>query len=186
MSKLLRATVLLLGATLPLAAAAAPAVPAPVMIAAGRCNSQTIDDASSHLRDYDRHAPGGNPAQLTERYGAIADVIATLNEERDVLNSICSTDAQRAFFAQIAANAAWALALEADVAPSTRRFLRYRRAPPRSAWRCRRGRRPRLIGAIRCTPRRKRQLQPAPRRAQVQHRRAQDRNRRRFLRTVRK
>jgi hypothetical protein len=116
MSKLLKAALMLLGATLPLAAAPAPAVSAPVMIAAGRCNSQTIDDASSHLRDYERHAPGGNPAQLTERYGAIADVIATLNEERDVLNSICSTDAQRAFFAQIAANAAWALALEADVA----------------------------------------------------------------------
>ncbi|MGC2406959.1 MAG: hypothetical protein WA431_11185, partial [Candidatus Cybelea sp.] len=116
MSKLLRAALMLLGATLPLTAAAAPGVSAPVVIAGGRCNSQTIDDASSHLRDYDRHAARGSSEQLNERYGAIADVIATLNEERDVLNSVCSTEAQRALFAQIAATAAWALALEADVA----------------------------------------------------------------------
>ena len=100
---------------------AGTAVPAraavPVEVAANRCNSQTIDDASGRLRDYDRHAPGGSPAQLFQRYGAIAEVISVLNEERDVLNSICSSEQQRtAFVAQIAATAAWALALEADVA----------------------------------------------------------------------
>lgn len=117
MSKLLMAVVVLFAASLPLTAAASPAASAPVLIAGGRCNGQTIDDATSHLRDLERHATSGNPAQLSERYGAIADIIATLNEERDVLNSICSTDAQRtALFAQIAAGAAWALALEADVA----------------------------------------------------------------------
>ena len=89
----------------------------PVEIAANRCNGQTIDDASARIRDYDRHTPGGSSVQLLQRFGAIAEVISMLNEEREVLNSICSTDAQRAaFFAQIAATAAWALALEADVA----------------------------------------------------------------------
>ncbi len=89
----------------------------PLEIAANRCNSQTIDDASGRIRDYDRHAEGGSSAQLLQRYGAIVEVISTLNEEREILNTVCSTEAQReAFFAQIAATAAWALALEADVA----------------------------------------------------------------------
>ena len=99
-------------------AIATSAVPAgPVEIAANRCNSQTIDDASQHVRNYDRHGPGGSTAQLFQRYGAIVDVISMLNEEREILNSICSNDSERAaLFAQIAATAAWALALEADVA----------------------------------------------------------------------
>jgi hypothetical protein len=100
-----------LGGAVPVRAAA------PVEIASNRCNSQTIDDASARVRDYDRHAPGGSARQLLQRYGAIAEVIAVLNEEREILNSICASDAQRApFFAQIAATSAWALALEADVA----------------------------------------------------------------------
>lgn len=86
-------------------------------VAAGRCNSQTIDDASQQIRDFDRRGPGGGTEHLLARFGAIADVIAVLNEERDVIRSVCSTDAQRAaLFAQIAATAAWALTLEADVA----------------------------------------------------------------------
>jgi hypothetical protein len=89
----------------------------PALLAANRCNSQTIDDASGRVRDYDRHAPGGGATQLLRRYGAIVDVLAMLNEEREILDSICSSDAQRApLFAQIAAFSAWALALESDVA----------------------------------------------------------------------
>lgn len=89
----------------------------PVLVAAGRCNSQTIDDVSVHLRDYDRRGTGGSSTQLIQRYAALADALKTLNEERDVLDSICSDDAQRAaLFAQIAAFSAWTLALESDVA----------------------------------------------------------------------
>jgi len=88
-----------------------------VLVASNRCNGQTIDDASSRIRDYDRHGPRDSSAQLLQRYGAIADVVATLNEERDILDSVCSSDAQRApLFAQIAEYSAWALALESDVA----------------------------------------------------------------------
>ncbi len=90
---------------------------APVRVAANRCNGQTIEDASSHLRDYDRHSAGRNSAQQLQRYGALVEVIAVLNEERDVLESVCASDAQRApLFAEIAAYSAWALALEADLA----------------------------------------------------------------------
>lgn len=89
----------------------------PAVVAANRCNSQTIDEASVHLRDYDRRGAGGSSTQLIQRYGAIADVLRTLNEEREILDSFCATDAQRtALFAQIAAYSAWALALESDVA----------------------------------------------------------------------
>jgi hypothetical protein len=97
-----------------------PAAPvraaAPVEVAANRCNSQTIDDASSRLRDYDRHAPGRNPGQLLQRYGAIAEVLGVLNEEHEILDSICASDSQRtSLFAQIAAFSAWSLALESDI-----------------------------------------------------------------------
>ncbi len=104
------AAVVLLGAAAPTYAAS------PILLASNRCNSQTVDDASSRIRDYDRHAPGTGSAKLLQRFGAIAEVIATLNEERGVLDSMCS-DAQRApLFAQIAAYSAWALALQSDLA----------------------------------------------------------------------
>jgi hypothetical protein len=116
MSKLQIAAILTLVLTLPLAASPARAE-RPVQVAVNRCNGQTIDDASARVREYDRHPPSGSSAQLLQRYGAIAEVIATLGEERDILNSICSSDAQRApLFAEIAETAAWALVLEADVA----------------------------------------------------------------------
>ncbi len=90
---------------------------APVEIAANRCNAQTIQDASQRVGDYDRHAPRDGTSSLLTRYGALAEVISVLNEEREILNNICSTDAQKApLFAQIAATSAWALVLQADLA----------------------------------------------------------------------
>jgi hypothetical protein len=116
MSKLLQVAMATMLVTLPLGAAE-PAGAVPIEVAVTRCNGQTIDDASSRLRDYDRHAPAGNEAALLSRYAAIAEVLATLNEERTILSTICSSDAERApFFAQIAATVAWALVLESDVA----------------------------------------------------------------------
>ncbi len=116
MSKLWGAATLAIVVSLPFAGAPAHAG-ARVEIAVNRCNSLTIDEASSRVRDYDSHTAGAGSGQLLQRFRAIAEIIATLNEERDILNTICSSDAQReAFFVQIAATAAWALALEADVA----------------------------------------------------------------------
>ncbi|MBV8344573.1 MAG: hypothetical protein JO190_06230 [Candidatus Eremiobacteraeota bacterium] len=110
-----------LSCTLAAVALLGAAVPAhaerPLLVASNRCNSQTIDDASSRIREYDRHGPGASSAKLLQRYGAIADVLSVLNEERDILDSICSNDADRApLFAQIAGYSAWALVLESDVA----------------------------------------------------------------------
>ncbi len=118
MSKLSGAAIMLaMVVALPIAAGVPVNAAAPVEIAINRCNSQTVDDASGHIRDYDRRAAGGSSAQLLQRYGALIEVISILNEEREILNSVCSGDAQReAFVVQIAATAAWALALEADVA----------------------------------------------------------------------
>jgi hypothetical protein len=117
MGKLYTMGALAIVLTFPLVAAPAARAQAPTLVAAGRCNSQTIDDATGRLRDYERHSPSSGPAQLVQRFGAIAEVLSILTEERDILNTICSTDAERApFFAQIAAAIAWALVLESDVA----------------------------------------------------------------------
>ncbi len=103
--------VALIGSGAPLRAAPA------VYVAVNRCNSQTADEAYARVRDYDRHAPGAGSAQLLQRYGAIASVLSVLREEREILDSICTSDAARApLFAQIAATIAWALLLEADLA----------------------------------------------------------------------
>lgn len=86
-------------------------------IAASRCNSSTIDAASARIGDYDRHPPANTPNALTARYGAIADVISTLQEEHGILSSVCATDEQKTpLFTQIVAIAAWAIALESDIA----------------------------------------------------------------------
>ena len=97
-------------------AGAAPAATS-AEIAVNRCNGQTVDDMSRRLRDYDRHGPGNSQTQLLGRYGAIADVLATLGEEHDILKSVCASENETAgLFTQIAALTAWALVLEADVA----------------------------------------------------------------------
>ena len=87
----------------------------PALLAANRCNSRTIDDAFAQVRDYDSHPP--SKAQLLQRYGAIADLLATLREEREILDTLCDSDVARApLFAEIAAAAGWGLALQSDVA----------------------------------------------------------------------
>jgi hypothetical protein len=90
-----------------------------VQVAVNRCNSQTADDAYARVRDLDHHSPGGSANDLLQRVGAITSLLATLREERDILDSICASDAARApLFAEIAATTAWALTLESDVAAS--------------------------------------------------------------------
>jgi hypothetical protein len=108
---LLLACATLVGSAAPLRAAT------PVQVAVNRCNSQTADDAYARVRDLDRHAPSGSSTDLLQRIGAITSLLATLREERDILDTICASDAARApLFAQIAATTAWALTLESDVA----------------------------------------------------------------------
>lgn len=85
--------------------------------AAGRCNSQTVDEGYARVRDYDHHPPGNTPQKLLARYTAVSDVLATMQEEREILDSVCSGDSVRAsLFAELAATVAWALALQSDVA----------------------------------------------------------------------
>ncbi|HEY4434375.1 MAG TPA: hypothetical protein VGM99_08210 [Candidatus Cybelea sp.] len=93
---------------------------APLPLAAagsGRCNSQTVDEGYARIRDYDHQPAGNSPSQLLARYSAVAEVLTTMQEEREILDSICSGDSVRAsLFAEVAATAAWALTLQADVA----------------------------------------------------------------------
>ena len=90
---------------------------APAAAAGNRCNSQTVDDAYGRIRDYDRKGSGGNTMQQLQRFGTIAGILATLRDEREILDSVCASDAARApLFTEIAATSAWALVLEAELA----------------------------------------------------------------------
>jgi hypothetical protein len=116
MSKLLQTVWMAASLTLALGGGT-PVMATPVEVAVDRCNGQTIDDASARIREYDRHPPGGGSAQVVARFGAIADVMQVINEERQILESVCTSETQRAAFTeQIAQTTAWALALEADLA----------------------------------------------------------------------
>jgi len=97
---------------------AAPAsASSPNVAAVNRCNTQVVDESYARIRDYDRKSPGTGTGDLMRRFAAIADVLTTLREEREIVDSLCSTDAARApLFAEIAASIAWALTLEADIA----------------------------------------------------------------------
>ncbi len=90
--------------------------PATVIVAVNRCNGQVVDESSARVRDYDRHPPANNQTALLKRYGALSELVGTLNEEREILDSVCSRDARQAeLFAQIAAVSGTALVLQADV-----------------------------------------------------------------------
>jgi len=89
---------------------------ATVIVAVNRCNGQVIDESSARVRDYDRHPPADNQTALLKRYGALSELVGTLNEEREILDSVCSRDARQGeLFAQVAAASGTALVLEADV-----------------------------------------------------------------------
>jgi hypothetical protein len=100
-----------------LGAAPAPAHAGPVLVAAGRCNSQMINGYESEIRDDDAHPPRGNPDDLQKRFNDIGALLQSLGQERGIVDSVCSSDAEKApLFAQIGAAASWALALQSDLA----------------------------------------------------------------------
>jgi hypothetical protein len=87
------------------------------LVALNRCNTQVVDESYARIRDYDRKAPGTGTDDLMQRFAAIAEILTTLHEEREIVDSVCSTDAARTpLFTEIAASTAWALALEANLA----------------------------------------------------------------------
>lgn len=95
-----------------------PAVAAgPVLVASSRCNSRMINDYASQIRDWEGHPPRGNVVDLQKRFNDINDVLQSLGQERGVLESVCSTDAEKTpLFTQLSAVAAVGLALESDIA----------------------------------------------------------------------
>ncbi len=117
MEKRLRVWSLILVLAVPLVAMAPLRAVTLAATATDRCNSQTVDEAYARVRDYDHHGSGGSTTQALARFGAIAAVLATLRDEREILDSVCANDTARApLFAQIAATTAWALVLEAGLA----------------------------------------------------------------------
>jgi hypothetical protein len=76
-----------------------------------------INDYSAQIRDYDAHPPRGDLGELQKRFNDINEILQALGQERGVLDSFCSSDAEKApLFNYIAATASYALALESDVA----------------------------------------------------------------------
>ena len=117
MTRLSIALVATVAAVISFARPAAADPPQPQTIALNRCNAQTVNDAGAHLHEYERRAARDGSAGLLQRYGALADIVSALSEEHEILDSICTDQAQRnALFAQVGAYSAWALALESDVA----------------------------------------------------------------------
>lgn len=96
---------------------AAPAGASSALVAASRCNGRTVNDLNGQVRLADQHPPGGKTSQMAARYQELDDILTQLNQEQGILDSVCATDAEKApFLADLAATAAWALALEADLA----------------------------------------------------------------------
>ncbi len=88
-----------------------------MLVAVDRCNGRMVNDYATQVRDYDAHPARSNPTDLEKRFNDIDQILAGLNQERGILDNICSSDAQKSpMFAQISATAAWALALESDIA----------------------------------------------------------------------
>lgn len=108
---------MLVGMTPPVASGGPGAGSATVVAAANRCNSRMISDYQTQIRTYEAHPPRSNPTDLNARLGDIADILAALSEEHNVLDSICATDSDKApLFAQLNATTAWSLALQSDIA----------------------------------------------------------------------
>jgi hypothetical protein len=101
-------------------AAAPPATgagPTSIVAAASRCNSRMINDYEGQIRNFDAHPARGNPADLSARLNDIGDILQSVDEEHNVLDSICPSEADKApLFAQLAATTAWGLALQSDIA----------------------------------------------------------------------
>ena len=116
MTSRLRVAGLIVLAVVTLATAVPGRAAEPIMVAVNRCNGQVIDESSARVRDYERHPPANNQTALLKRYGLLSEVVGTLNEEHEILDSVCPRDARQAeLFAQIAAASGTALVLEADV-----------------------------------------------------------------------
>jgi hypothetical protein len=87
------------------------------VVAVDRCNGRMVNEYADEIRNDDARPPRSNPADLEKRFDDISQLLAGLDQERGILDIMCSTDAQKApYFAQIGAAAAWGLALQSDVA----------------------------------------------------------------------
>jgi hypothetical protein len=86
-------------------------------VAMDRCNDRMVNDYAEEVRNDDARPPRNNPADLEKRFDALSQLLAGLNQERGILDIMCSSDAQKtAYFAEIGAAAALALALQSDIA----------------------------------------------------------------------
>lgn len=101
----------------PVSGATMHAATGATLAAASRCNARMINDYTGQIRNYDAHPPKNDPAALNARLGDIADILGSLGEEHNVLDSICPNETDKApLFAQLNAATAWGLVLQSDIA----------------------------------------------------------------------
>ncbi len=106
----------------PMVAPASPRPSGPVTVAANKqgiaCNEIVANQITDKVRDFDKHPPSPTDrAALTARYDALDDVLGEFQREDLVVRGVvCRTDNGRGpIEAKIAAGAAWAMALQADL-----------------------------------------------------------------------
>jgi hypothetical protein len=76
-----------------------------------------ISDYADEVRNFDKHPPSNNVGDLQKRFNDINQLLQALSQERTVIDTFCTTDADKApLFAYIGGIASYALALESDVA----------------------------------------------------------------------
>jgi hypothetical protein len=115
---LMLASIAIFLAWTPLAQAGAATLP-PALIAvdSSRCTGQVLGEDQRQLAEFERHAPGASNAEKLHRYADLNALLGSLNEERNVLDTVCAGDDQKApLFADLAAAMALGLALQSDLA----------------------------------------------------------------------
>ncbi|HTV72715.1 MAG TPA: hypothetical protein VME66_03290 [Candidatus Acidoferrales bacterium] len=82
-----------------------------------RCNARMITEMQDEVRSDDRRPPGSQ-ADVEKRFADLGQILESLNQERGIIENVCSTDQERnPLYAQLGATAAWASALQSDLVP---------------------------------------------------------------------
>jgi hypothetical protein len=85
-----------------------------------RCNARMLDALQEQIRAYDKQPPEANDqTAVQKRFHDLDGVLRELNEERDVIDNVCTTDAQKIpLEAQAITTAASALVLQSALVPN--------------------------------------------------------------------
>jgi hypothetical protein len=89
-----------------------------------RCNYYVAGTLERQVRSFDRHPPAQSPDALSQRYADLDSVLQQAQIERDILQQLCTSSEFPPIEDQLAGVAAWAYALQADIASKRFAFLK--------------------------------------------------------------